>query len=132
MPSVLLTFDTDPQRERFIEELYVLVEALSGSNGVNFQFKEGGWEERKEKGEFLAAAMKTLRRDPPIRGDDERMAAVYVSGQQMATGSIAALQERFMLPVANSWTIRWTCFGSISPTSTKFRARTGLLAMVRS
>lgn len=96
MPSVLFTFSTNPQRERFIEELRILVEALCGPEGVNLHHKEKGWEARKEKGEFLAAAVNTLRRDPPIRGDSERMAAIFVSGQQMATGSVETLNERFL------------------------------------
>lgn len=95
MPSILLTFDTNPERERFIEELHILVDALAGEEGVNLQYKEEGWEERKEKGEFLKKAAKSLRRDPAIRGDDERRAAIFISGQQMVTGNVEQLSTRF-------------------------------------
>ena len=95
MPSILLTFDTNPERERFIEEMQTLIEAMTGPEGANLRYKEDGWEERQRRGDFLQKTMKTLRKDPPIRGDDERMAAIFVSGQQMLTGSVASLTERF-------------------------------------
>ncbi len=96
MPTVLFEFETKPQREEFLKELELIVHALIDESGANLRHKADGWEQRQKRGELMAAAMKTLRRDPPIRSDSERRAAVFVAGTQMAQGSVEEMNDRFM------------------------------------
>jgi hypothetical protein len=79
MPTVLFDFPTKNDREEFLQLLKAVGETFEG-----------------DRGEIINSAMKTIRRDPPIRSNSERRAAIYVAGTQLAQGSVEEMNERFM------------------------------------
>jgi hypothetical protein len=94
MPNVLLTFDTILERESFLEFLHNIGTIDPTVNPSKYTLPT--LENVQKQAIIIQKMFKTLRRDPPIRNDKERRAAVFVSGSKMAEGTVEEMNIRFL------------------------------------
>lgn len=102
MPNtLLLTFDNNDQRQKFIDLVDEIVFTTADENGKNIQNNLPGWEERRDNGLFIQDVMKNAIKDPLIKDESERVGSLFVSGQKILDGLIQDLNKRFELEVAS-------------------------------
>lgn len=99
--TLLLTFDDKNQRQKFIDIMDQLVFTTANEKGMNLQNQLEGWEERKKDGLFVESVIKNAIRDPQVKDESERIAALFVSGQKIMDGMIPELNKRFELEVGS-------------------------------
>lgn len=71
MKSILFTFEDDTTRDRFLEELKDL------------------------ESDTIQSSLNTIRLDPPIKEDHERICGLWVGGEKLIEGPLSDLQKRF-------------------------------------
>lgn len=87
MKTVLLSFADDITRDKFFQSLKEIADKL-----VTDHTEEN---RSAPTGELILAALSTVKLDPPIKADHERVVSIFVSGQKMAEGTLASMQKRF-------------------------------------
>ncbi len=97
MKTILLTFPDDKIRDRFIRLLKEQAEAMVGP--VSQSQPEP--EKRKSDSEMILRAIGSIKLDPPLKSDRERVVAIFVSGQKMTEGTLADLRKRFQQEVGS-------------------------------
>lgn len=90
MPSnVLFSFQNTTIRDKFIEVLNTMSDAMIKSD------LHPGYEERQNNGKLLKEAINTIRLNPPVKSDNERSCALWVSGKKMLEGTLKELNTKF-------------------------------------
>lgn len=87
MKSALLTFRDDKARDRFFKLLHETGEKLVGNPGTG------------PDGALITETLRTIKLDPPIRAEHERVVALFVSGQKIVEGTMTSMKQRFMQEV---------------------------------
>ena len=77
--TVLFTFETSTQREQFISAVGDAIRDDQTISGV----------------------LDTIRFDPPMRSDSERMAALFVSGKKLEEGPLETMRRKFSQEIAS-------------------------------
>ena len=91
--TILMTFENDDTRDRFLSYLGQHVKDLSETqdtlgHDVNIL-------------PILRSALNSVRLDPPIKSTAERVAALFVAGQKMSEGPLANIMKSFEAECAN-------------------------------
>jgi len=89
MKNVLFSFPDDVARDKFLTLMKTMYTSMLEDNDVQM----------KNDGAIIKSALGTIRLDPPIRADHERIVALYVSGQKMVEGTLADMRKRFQQEV---------------------------------
>lgn len=88
MKTVLLSFADDVTRDHFLRIIKSTADTLAASGLPT-----------KNDAEILQTALNTVRLDPPIKADHERVVALFVSGKKMVEGTLAQMRTRFQQEV---------------------------------
>lgn len=91
MKTCLLTFPDDKVRDKFLK----LVKDASSNFAAAPTSNEVEAQAAVANGEVLLNALKSIRLDPPIKTDQERIVALFVSNRKMAEGQLADMRKRF-------------------------------------
>ncbi len=91
MKTCLLTFPDDKARDRFLKLVKDASSDLAGAPTTN----EVEAQAAVANGAILLNALKSVRLDPPIKTDQERIVALFVSNQKMAEGQLSDMRKRF-------------------------------------
>lgn len=94
MKTVLFSFPDDVTRDRFLRLIKSTYEPMLQNAGATPEDLS-----TKHNGEILKSALGTVRLDPPIKADHERVVALFVSGQKMVEGTLAEMRKRFQQEV---------------------------------
>jgi len=83
--TVLLTFNNHEKRDEFLAIVRTTADGLLASaSGV-------------DDGNLLMDTLKSLKLDPPIKTDQERIVALFVSGRKKSEGMLSDMQKQFAL-----------------------------------
>jgi hypothetical protein len=89
MKTILISFNDDKDRDRFLQLLKGTLSALETNRSMEVDV------------ELMRSALASIRLDPPIKSDLERTAAVFVSGTKMAEGTLANMRQRFQQEIGS-------------------------------
>ncbi len=98
MKTALFTFADDKARDKFFRLLKTHSDNLIQPTDV----LTSGPEETAAaiaNGHVIKDALKTVKLDPPLKADHERIVALFVSGRKMREGSMAELNKQFLQEV---------------------------------
>ena len=93
MKTILISFPDDKARD-----LYLRLTKLASDKMLEPQTIASD-PSAQQGGDCLRSALGTVKLDPPIKQDHERMVAVFVSGRKMAEGPLTTMQQRFQQEV---------------------------------
>jgi hypothetical protein len=87
--TVLFSFPNDKVRDQFLRLTKAAADTMLLPETIERDATA------RSDGECLKNALGTVRLDPAIKADHERVVALFVSGQKMQEGSLAELRKRF-------------------------------------
>ncbi len=85
MKTVLFTFPSDTVRDKFFKMVKEASESLVLSEDPL----------EKSNGEILKATLNTIRLDPPLKPEHERVVAMFVGGKKLLEGTLEDLKKKF-------------------------------------
>lgn len=93
--TILLSFPDDKTRDRYLQLIKATADLMLAPENVEKS------ETTKRDGEIIKAALGTIKLDPPIKQDHERIVAIFVTGQKMAEGTLTAMRLRFQQEIGS-------------------------------
>ena len=91
MRTIMIGFDNADQRDEFIKIVKTTADTLLESTVVA----------NNEAGKILNKALESIKLDPPIKLDSERIVALFVSGRKKSEGMLADMNKAFSLEVGS-------------------------------
>ncbi len=86
MQTVLLSFNDDKARDHYLQFMKEIADAKATPESSKA---------------IILQALGSVKLNPPIKSDGERMAAVFVSGQKMAEGALTTMMQRFQQEIGS-------------------------------
>jgi hypothetical protein len=93
MKTALFTFPDDKVRDKFFQLLKAASDTMVSAEAVARD------PTALADGSVIKDALKTVKLDPPLKADHERVVALFVGGRKMREGSMAELNKQFLQEV---------------------------------
>jgi len=90
MKTILLTFENETERNEYISLLRNMAAYM-----ISPPTKTVASSDVKTNGELILKVLETVKFDPPVKSDSERLVALFVAGQKMQEGSLTELNKLF-------------------------------------
>ncbi len=90
MKTILLTFENETERDEYLKIMRQMAAYM-----ITPSQKTVATSDVKTNGELILKVLDTIKFDPPVKSDSERLAALFVAGQKMQEGNLAELNKLF-------------------------------------